>query len=456
MRLRDYQETAVGFLRANPRAGLFLDMGLGKTAICLTALQPHHLPALIVAPKRVAETVWLPERDIWRQDLTGVVIEGTPARRAQLLAATPKDLTVVSWDRHGDILDIPTTARPWRTVIIDELSGMKDRGSVRWKVLNKIIHHPQSNVEHVWGLTGTPVPNGYMNLWSQVYLLDKGERLGKTLTAYRDRYFRATNRLPNGIVTKWDLRPDAEKAILSKIGDLCLAMDGAGRVDVAEPIHNEVKVTLSTRDSKIYRDMEKDLVVDLQVLGGEIHTAREAAILTGKLSQITAGFIYSDDRDVGTGKTTELHKAKINAVVEIIEETGSPVLVAYRFEEELAALRAALPQGRTINEPGVIADWNTGKVPVLFAHPASAGHGLNLQHGGHTIVWATLTWSLEEWQQFNRRLARPGQKNQVVIHRVMACTADGRATVDQLIHDVRLKGKNDVQATVLDYLESPV
>lgn len=452
--LRDYQRLAVAHLHANPRAALFLDMGLGKTAITLSALTEDHLPAIVFAPKRVAENVWEAERDIWRPDLSISVAKGSPTQRSVALHANA-DITVIGRDNQADVL-AARPSRPWRTVIIDELSGYKGgRKTARWKTARKLIHTKGSAVTNVWGLTGTPIPNGLMDLWAQIYLLDGGERLHPNVTTYRSRYFRPGRVLNNGIVSEWVLREGAEAAIHEKVSDICLSMGTEGRVELPPVTFNDVNVVLPPRALKAYREMRDTLVTTLDLVGSDVlHTAANAAVMTAKLSQVTSGFLYGDNYSLD-GTVTTVHREKTSAVLEIVEGTGSPVLVFYRFKEELRALQAALPAARTIDEPGVIADWNAGEVPVLLAHPQSAGHGLNLQHGGHTIVWTSLPWSAEEWDQANKRLARSGQSNPVLIHVVFARTESGAATVDHLIRE-RLTGKASVQQFLLDHLEAPL
>lgn len=341
----------------------------------------------------------------------------------------------------------------WRTVVLDELSGFKNRGSQRWKAACKLLWgswvRPNQRVPRIIGLTGTPSPNGLMDLWAQIYLLDGGARLGTTLTSFRSRFFTEGRRLPNtAIVTEWILRPGAEAKIHSLIDDLCLSMSTEGRIDLPPVTRNLVELELPPGVMKSYRRMKDDLVTDLSLIGGEIHTAQNAAVLTNKLSQMSAGFLYVDEADLRGGQYTELHREKVRALEEIVEGTGSPVLVFYRYNAEAEMIRAAFPSAESINSPNAVKRWNAGEIPLLLAHPASAGHGLNLQHGGHTIVWTSLPWSLEEWEQANKRLARQGQKNPVVIHMLMA-----RRTVDSVILE-RLTGKADVQTALLRHLEA--
>lgn len=446
--LRDYQLVARDFLRGRDRAALFLDMGLGKTASSLSALEPRHLPVLVVAPKKVAETVWDAERDLWRPDLTVVVAQGSPAERAAALASDA-DIVVLGRDNIGDVLKVKR-AKPFATLIIDELSGFKGRGA-RWKTAHKII--TKLGITHVWGLTGTPAPNGYLGLWPQIALLDNGDRLGKNITTYRSRYFTPGRQLPNGTIIEWLLRDGAEAKIKDKISDICLAMSTDGRVKLPEVTFNDVPVELPPAVRKAYRKLSDDMVVDLrEIFDGEIHTAKNAAVLTSRLSQMTAGFLFVDDADLNDNDYTELHHEKVDAVKTIVEsDHEGGVLVFYRFTPERDMLLRALgDQAHTIDEPDVIKRWNRGQVPVLVAHPASAGHGLNLQHGGHTMVWASPTWDLEHWEQGIKRLARSGQKHPVVVHRILA-----NKSIDHLICK-RTDKKADVQNDLLAHLESPL
>lgn len=437
MKLHGYQETAVAFLRGRNRACLFLDMGLGKTAIVLSALEPRHLPALVIAPKRVTEEVWPVEVPKWRPDLKVSRVVGSPAKRATALRADA-DIYVISRDNIGDLVAAKTL--PYKTIVIDELSGFKSHTSLRFKNAKKIKNRCVA-LENVFGLSGTPTPNGYLDLWSQMLLVDAGERLGTSIGGYRSRYFVPDLVLANHVVASWKIRPMAEENIKGLIEDICLSMD----VDLDLPpiIHNTVTIELPPEARRIYRDLAKDLVASIDILG-KVGAANHA-VLSSKLSQVAAGFIFDDDHH-----PSWLHDVRVNAVKEVVEGTGSPCIVLYRYIPERDRLQAILPGVRLLADPGVIADWNAGKVPVLLAHAASIGHGLNLQEGGHTMIWSSLPWSLEEWQQTNKRLPRQGQKNTVVIHSILA-----RNSIDQVIES-RLAGKANIQDDLLAHLESPL
>jgi Superfamily II DNA/RNA helicases, SNF2 family len=447
--LHDYQKQAVEFVRNRRRAALLLDMGLGKTCISLTALTPEMLPVLVNAPKRVAEEVWPVEVPKWRPDLRVVVAAGTPAQRKAALQKGVDghaDIVVIGRDNLADAVDY---ASHYNTHIIDELSGFKTRASQRWKAAKKINNH----MDQVWGLTGTPSPNGLLDLWAQLYLIDGGEALGTTLGGYRERYFTAGRQMSNGVIIEWNIRPGADKRIHTLLERSCLAMQTEGRIDLPPVTDNDVSVPLTPTVRRVYKSLKDDLVADMSELGlgTAIHSAQNAAVLSNKLSQITAGFLYPDDREFNSEPATRLHKEKANVVKEIVEGTGSPVLVGYRFQEELAILKEVLgEQAHTIDEPNVVKRWNAGEIPVLVAHPDSIGHGLNLQDGGHTMIWATLPWSLEAYMQMNKRLARQGQKHPVVIHHLLS-----PKTVDPAIK-LALQGKKSIQDAIMDHLESPL
>lgn len=419
----------------------------GKTAITLSALTPDLLPALVTAPKRVAENVWETEAALWRPDLTVRVASGSPRER-QAALTSGADVVVIGRDNLADAVDHADT---FRTFIIDEFSGFKNRASNRWKAAKKIALH--STVTHVWGLTGTPSPNGLLDLWPQIFLLDAGRRLGKNLTGYRTRYFTPSGQLPSGVITGWDIRPGAAARIHALLEDLCLYMGTEGRVELPPTTYNTIEVPLPPAARQLYKKMKNELVADMRDVGlmGEIHSAQNAAGVSNKLSQICAGLMYVDDADLRDGAYDIVHREKARAVQEIVDGTGSPVLVGYRFKGELDILRETLGKdAHTIDEPDIVNRWNRGEIPVLLGHPASMGHGLNLQHGGHTLVWSTPPWSLEEYQQMNKRLSRNGQKHPVVIHHLVA-----PFTVDQAILQ-RLTEKKTVQQALLDHLESPL
>lgn len=439
--LHDYQRLGVRFLQNNPRAGLFLDMGLGKTACVLSALTPEHLPVLVVAPKRVAEETWPTEHAIWRPDLSLALAAGKPADRR---AALESGAGIIVLGRDN-LKDIPPYRHNFNTLVVDELSGFKSKG-MRWKMGSGVANR----TTHVWGLTGTPMPNGYLDLFYQILLLDAGKRLGTSVTAYRNKFFYPGNRLPNGIVTEWILRDGADIEIKNLIEDLCLYMESDGRVSLPGISMVDYSFNLPPDILKFYRKLKKDMVADMEELG-LIVSADSAGVLSNRLSQVASGFIYDVDQETGlrTGTTTVLHSERIELIKDLVEMAGSPVLLAYRYKEE-ERLLLDLPGARSIKEPGIVKEWNLGDVPILVAHPASAGHGLNLQYGGHHIIWTSPTWELELWLQFNKRLYRQGQKHPVIVHKITA-----KNTVDTIIYS-RLEDKNWNQQDLLEHLISPI
>lgn len=426
----DYQDVAVDFLRSTPRAGLFLKPGLGKTRSTLDALGPEHLPALVCAPKRVATKVWPVEIPKWRPDLTYVVAAGSPDRRRAALAAGA-DVTIIGRDVLADAL-----GGPWKTLVIDESSGFRERSTTRWKTARTLVR----DLGYVWLLTGTPAPNSLADLWAQAYLLDGGERLGKTLGGFRNRYFRPGKIINGYTVVEWIPRPEADENIHALLSDICMSMEAVE--GLMPPVtYNQIDVELPAASRSIYRDMKRDLVALIDEHLGGVLSAANAAVLSGKLMQIGSGAVYDEE-----GGWTHLHDEKIEALREILEEGTGNVLVFYAYKHEKARLQAAFPEAQGIDDPGALERWDRGHLPMLLAHPMSAGHGLNLQAGGSTIIWATPTWSSELWEQGNGRLARQGQQHPVVVHTLVA-----KGTVDELAV-ASVAGKEAVQEAFLEHL----
>lgn len=441
-RLHAYQKDAVAHLHAHPRAGLFLVPGLGKTAITLSALTEVHLPALVIAPKRVAEETWPEEIPKWRSDLSFSLVRGdAETRRKRLTEDT--DIHIISRDTFGG--DMVGRKKPkYRTVIIDELSGFKNRGSQRWKHANRIT----KDVPYVWGLTGTPTPNSLLDLWPQVFLLDRGARLERTITAYRTRYFAPGQRLPNGVITAWTLRPGAEKVIHHRVKDICLSID---KTHATYPVQNDVyhRFDLPPKVRRAYDEMNRNFVVEV---GDTLASVEHAAAKTNKLSQIAAGFMYHsglvgvDESD--QAEITHHHMIRMEMLQSILDDAqGAPALVFYRFDEDRRRL-LHLPGAVDIKTPHSVERWNKGNIPILLAHPASAGHGLNLQRGGSLMIWYGMTWSSEEYVQGIGRLVRQGQPSPAVaVHHIIA-----RDTVDEQVLDV-VQGRISRQDALLKVLE---
>jgi len=440
IRLHAYQETAIDWLLAHDRGALLLEMGLGKTAIALTALvrDPERLPALVIAPKQVAENVWRQEAARFAPSLRVSVAVGTPRVRAEALEDLQADVCVVTRD---NLAEVPAR---WGTVILDELSSFKNRASKRFKHARRLTKDART----VWGLTGTPAPNGLLDLWAQMWLIDHGEALGSTLTAYRSRYFSPGHILPTGVVTEWLLRPGADARIHQLLETSAISMRNDGRLDLPETVENVVRITLPPEARAAYKRLRSDMVLDLDLVTGAQFTAGNAATLGSRLTQLTAGALYHDLSDAATYH--RIHHAKRDALLDIVEQASSPVLVFYRYRFELEDMLAHVPGAVALSkgDSETVSRWNAGDIPVLLAHPASAGMGLNLQAGGHTMVWTSLPWSLEEWQQACARLVRQGQKHSVVIHIIQA-----EGTLDRRQRDV-LAGKATVQDALMSHLES--
>ena len=440
----DYQKRATELVISTPKIGLFLDMGLGKTVITMTAIQDLMFDrfevsrVLVIAPKRVAEDTWTREHAKWDhlKDLKISKVLGTAAQRRKALEAEA-DIYVIGRDNVVWLVEHLQKVHkgwPFDMVVIDELSSFKNPQAKRFRALRKAMPY----VKRVVGLTGTPSPNGLMDLWAEVYLLDRGERLGSTLGAYRERYFRPGAR--NGyVVYKWDVLPGARKEIEAKISDICISMSAADYLKLPKRIDNVIPVQLSPAEMAAYKTMEAEQL--LQIEDDDIAALNAAAVMT-KLLQIANGSVYAVD-----GKVVQIHSAKLEALEEIIDTTDGPVLVFYSYKHDLAAIQGSIKGARVLNSTADIADWNAGKVQVLLAHPASVGYGLNLQEGGHVIVWYGLTWSLELYQQANARLYRQGQEKPVIIHHLIA-----EGTVDEEVMQA-LQHKDTSQAALLAALK---
>jgi len=420
----NYQEYAINHVMDHDAAGLFLDMGMGKTVSSLTAIDnllflgdAHK--TLVIAPKRVAEDTWSTEIDKWDhlKNLRISIILGTPKQRSE---AVEVDADIYVTNRENVVWLVDTYFKSWKwdTCIIDELSSFKSAKAKRFRALRKVRPY----FKRIIGLTGTPAPNSLIDLWPQLYLLDGGQRLGRTITGYREQYFVPGDRNQH-IVYNWNLKEGAEDAIHERIGDICISMMAKDYLDIPERIDNKIEINLPKKAMDQYKELEKDLVIELD---NEDITATNAAVLTGKLLQISNGAIYSESKEV-----VEIHDEKLNALLDIIEAAnGKPVLVFYSYKHDLTRIMKLLNQnklkGQELKDSSDIKKWNDGKIPILLLHPASAGHGLNLQYGGNIVVWFGLTWSLELYQQANARLHRQGQKEIVIIHHLIA-----KGTVDE-------------------------
>lgn len=411
-----YQKRATNEVLIHPAVGLFLGMGLGKTVCTLTAIDELMFnrfevqQVLVIAPKRVAEDTWSRESEKWDHlnHLKISKVLGTQKQRMAALKAEA-DIYVVNRENVTWLVNLYRSSWPFDMVVIDELSSFKSNKSQRFKSLKTVT----PLIKRIVGLTGTPTPNGYLDLWPQMYLLDRGERLGKTITGYRERYFTPGRR--NGYtVFDWDLKDGADKAIQKKLSDICISMKAEDYLDLPERINNNVLVTMDTKARSLYEQMEKDLI--LQVNESNI-TALTAAALGQKLLQMANGAVYDSE-----GKYVQIHDDKLEALEDILEFNQEPILVFYSFKHDYDRLMKHFKdlKPRTLETSKDIKDWNDGKIRLLLAHPASVGHGLNIQAGGHIIVWFGLTWSLELYQQANARLDRQGQTESVIVHHLIA------------------------------------
>lgn len=439
----DYQRYCINRLLADEALGLFLDMGLGKTVITLTAINDLKYNrfairrALVIAPKKVAEATWSNEASKWQhlQHLRIVPVLGNQQKRIRALN-TPGDVWVINRDNVAWLVEYYRNAWPFDMVVIDELSSFKNHQAKRFKVLTWIRPH----IKRIIGLTGTPAPNGLLDLWAQVHLLDQGQRLEKNITGYRTKYFEKNY---NGF--GYTAKPGADEVIQRKIADLCISMKAEDYLELPDAITNIIPVVLDDKALKQYKQMEKELLLELDD-DTEI-TATSAAVLTGKLLQLCNGALYDEERNVH-----EIHDCKIEAFMELIEQlNGKPALVFYSYQHDLVRIQKALEKSglrvRELKTPQDQLDWNAGKIDILLAHPASAAYGLNLQDGGNHVVWFGLNWSLELYEQANGRLHRQGQKQKVILHHLVV---QGGADEDVM---AALESKATTQNKLLEALK---
>lgn len=433
----DYQKYAVEYIKSHPVTALFLDMGLGKTVTALTAIRDLMYDTfevrrvLVVAPLRVARDTWPEEIRKWDhlKDLTCSVVVGNVAERRRALQQEA-DIYIVNrenlaWLYQNSCLDFDM-------VVLDELSSFKNHQSKRFRAMKAL----RPRVKRIVGLTGTPSGNGLMDLWAEFRILDMGKRLGRYISQYRNLYFQPDKR--NGMVVySYKPLPGAEEIIYHQIADITVSMKATDYLEMPELVSVAKEVRLSEKEKKRYDELKKSLVLELP--GSEI-TAANAASLTMKLSQMANGAIYTDDKNV-----VGIHDRKLDALDDLVESAnGKPVLVAYWFKHDKDRIRERM-EARELKDPQDFADWNAGKIPVALIHPASAGHGLNLQQGGSILIWFGLTWSLELYQQTNARLWRQGQQSRTVI--IQHLVAKG--TIDERILKV-LKHKDGTQAALIN------
>ena len=435
----DYQKYATQFIIDHPVAAILLQMGLGKSVITLTAIQQllasgsvHKV--LVIGPLRVARDTWPAEIEKWdhlsRLEYS-VAVGSESERRAALMLDVP--IHIINRENVQWLIESSHIPFEYDMIVIDELSSFKNHQAKRFKSLMKQRHR----VRRVVGLTGTPSSNGLMDLFAEYKLLDMGKRLGRFITQYRQDFF-VPDKCGYDRVYSWKPRPGAEQEIYRRIGDITVSMKSVDFLKMPECGINRVPVAMDSNERDLYDEMKTELVLSL---GDDIIDAKNAAALSGKLTQMSNGAVYSE-----AGDAIRLHNRKLDALEDLIEAAnGNPVLVAYWYQHDIQRIQERFPKVRTLRTSRDIADWNAGKIPVAAIHPASAGHGLNLQAGGSTLVWFGLTWSLELYQQTNARLWRQGQQAEtVVIHHII--TTD---TIDEQIMDA-LERKDRTQAALID------
>lgn len=408
----NYQQFATDFILNQSICCLMLDMGLGKTVITLTALWQLALDSfdvsrvLVIAPKRVAEDTWPKELAKW-EHLTGLTSSLVLGSAAERKAALQRKVFLYIINRENVAWLVKNHYWDFDMVVIDELSSFKSNKAERFKAMKKV----RPMITRIVGLTGTPAPNTLLDLWPQMYLMDMGQRLGRFIGGFRDRFFLPDKR-NREIIYSYKPREGAEDAIYALISDICISMKAADYLDMPERIDNRIEVSMSPKERKLYDDFQKDMVLSI---GDEELDAVNAAALSNKLLQMANGAVYGEDK-----KVIPIHDRKLDALEDLVEAAnGKPLLVAYWYKHDLQRIKARFKNARCIDTAKDIDDWNAGKIPLALIHPASAGHGLNLQDGGCTIVWFGLTWSLELYQQLNARLWRQGQKHTVVIHHII-------------------------------------
>lgn len=438
----EYQQYAIDFIKNTDVAAIFLDMGLGKTAITLTALNDLIFDSfevskvLVIAPLRVARDTWPAEIKKWEhlKHLRYSVVVGTETERKSALRKDA-EIYIINRENVDWLVNKSGVSFDFDMVVIDELSSFKSHRSKRFKSLLKV----RPFIKRIVGLTGTPSSNGLMDLWAQFRVLDMGKRLGRYITHYRNAYFLPDKRSADRIFT-YKPAEGAEEMIYDRIADITISMKSADFLTLPECIINEVPVCMDVKETKIYETFKADMVAKIK---DEEIDAANAAVLSGKLLQMANGCIYDDEK-----KALQIHDRKLDALEDLIESAnGKPLLVAYWFQHDLARIKKRFPV-REIKTSKDIEDWNNGLVPIAAIHPASAGHGLNLQSGGSTLVWFGITWSLELYQQCNARLHRQGQKDTVVIHHIIT-----KGTIDEDVM-AALQRKEKIQNSLINAVKA--
>lgn len=437
-----YQEYAIKFIESHPISALFLDMGLGKTSITLTAVNELLFDSfeihkvLTICPLRVARNTWCDEIKKWDHlsNIKYSIVVGTEKERISALNEKA-DIYIINRENVDWLVNKSGYKFDFDMIVIDELSSFKNHQSKRFKSLMKI----RPKVKRIVGLTGTPSSNGLMDLFAEFKVLDLGERLGYFIGQYRNTYFKP-DKTNGAIVYSYKPLPNAEDSIYERISDITVSMKASEYLKMPELVVSNYKVEMSEDEKKQYDEMKKNLICEIK--DGEI-TVSNAGSLSNKLSQFANGAVYDDEQNI-----VEIHSRKLDALEDIIESmNGKPLLVAYWYKHDLQRIKKRFDV-REIKTGKDIADWNKGKIPVALIHPASAGHGLNLQQGGSTLVWFGLTWSLELYQQTNGRLYRQGQKNTVVIQHIVT-----KGSIDEQILKA-LERKNKTQEDLIEAVKA--
>lgn len=442
----NYQQYCIDRIISDPAIGLFLDMGLGKTAITLTAIKKlkyeywRSAKVLIIAPKKVAESTWCKEAAKWNhlKDLRFSFVLGTAKKRTKALN-TPADVYMINRENVTWLVDYYRNKWPFDTVVIDESSSFKNHQAKRFKALKAV----RSHIGRIIELTGTPTSRGLMDLWAQVYLLDSGKRLGKTITAYRDAFFNPDKRNATTIFS-YAPKEGADEIIYKSISDICISMKAEDYLELPELVYNDIPVQLDTAAQKAYDRLERDTLLPVD---DTVITAGSAAVLRGKLLQLCNGAVYDEDKNV-----MEIHNCKIEALLETVEQlNGQHAIICYNFQHDKSRLLEALSSTnlrvKVYEGKAEEDEWNAGNIDLLLVQPASCGYGLNLQDGGHHIIWFGLTDSLELYQQTNKRLHRQGQPYPVIVHHLLV---QGGTDEDVI---KALGGKADTQDSLLEALK---
>lgn len=438
----DYQRYATDFIINNPISAVLLEMGLGKSVISLSAINELMLDyfdvsrTLVIAPLRVAISTWPDEIKKWDhlKYLSYSVVTGSEKERLDALKK-PAHIYIINRENVDWLITKSGFKWTFDMVVIDELSSFKSYQAKRFKSLLKA----RPKVKRIVGLTGTPSSNGLMDLWAEFRLLDMGERLGRYITHYRQNFFIPDKRNQQ-MIFSYKPKDGAEKEIYQLISDITISMKSKDFLKMPECIMNEVVVSLSEKEQKLYDSLKKDMVLSIE---DEEIDAINAAALSSKLLQMANGAVYNDDKE-----SIHIHDRKLDALEDLIEgANGKPVLIAYWFKHDLERIKKRFDV-REIKTSKDISDWNNGKIPIAIIHPASAGHGLNLQLGGSTLIWFSLTWSLELYQQTNARLYRQGQKDTVVIHHIVS-----KGTIDEDVMKA-LKAKERIQDALINSVKA--